>query len=729
MSTFQAKVCLRLILSVYLLGSFGVALSQTKSAKATDEHPAKPPEVKHENAPLSPSAISGGVSISDDAAATPDASAMLDVSVTGSAKKGVLVPRMTQAQRVAIASPATGLLLYQTDGTAGFYFYNGAAWTQITTGGGSGLSLPYSGTGSSPASLFSVNNTGTGDGLYGKGGVGVRGEANATNGFGVYGRTASISSYSSGYVGAAAIWGTSDSSVGVYGTSNSNVGVAGVGGVGVRGQANTTNGFGVYGRTASISSFPSGYVGSAAIWGNSDSAVGVYGTSNSNAGVAGVSDSGRGVYGQSETRSGVYGTSQTGPGVYGISSTTAGVLGVAQNNGIGVFGSSTTGLAGVQGTGVTGVYGTGSTSGVVGVGNTSGFGVSGANIGSGAGVYGGSTSGNAIQADKGLTETGRALYLLNSNPNNAANVLEVHNSGTGRAGMFTIENSQNFANALEANVISGNGDGVHASAQYGTGVSGSSVHSVGVYGLTVGDGGVLGVSQGATLGCSGVIGTNLSSSSGFGVYGHTFSTSNFTSSYVGAAGVWGNSGSFAGVYGTSGTNVGVAGVSNSSHGVYGYSNTGYGLYCDGNGAYTGSWSHVSDQRFKTNVSILQDAISRVRRLRGVTFQWKKDEFPEMNFSKELQIGFIAQEIEKIYPEVVHTDNKGVKSVDYANLTPILVEAIKEQQNTIQKLEGRIAAIENRQEASWRIEERLSQVERLLNHGPASPGSVVTVKAK
>ncbi len=59
---------------------------------------------------------------------TPDNSAALDITATD---KGMLVPRMTQAQRTAIASPATGLLLYQTDAAAGFYYFNGAVWTLL----------------------------------------------------------------------------------------------------------------------------------------------------------------------------------------------------------------------------------------------------------------------------------------------------------------------------------------------------------------------------------------------------------------------------------------------------------------------------------------------------------------------------------------------------------------------------------------------------------------------
>ena len=62
--------------------------------------------------------------------ASPNASAVLDVTSTTS---GMLVPRMTTAQRTAIASPASSLIVFQTDGTAGFYYYKGAAWQYLNT--------------------------------------------------------------------------------------------------------------------------------------------------------------------------------------------------------------------------------------------------------------------------------------------------------------------------------------------------------------------------------------------------------------------------------------------------------------------------------------------------------------------------------------------------------------------------------------------------------------------
>ena len=59
---------------------------------------------------------------------TPNTSSLLELSSTS---KGLLVPRMTEAQKNAISSPAQGLLIYQTDGTIGFYNYDGSNWSQL----------------------------------------------------------------------------------------------------------------------------------------------------------------------------------------------------------------------------------------------------------------------------------------------------------------------------------------------------------------------------------------------------------------------------------------------------------------------------------------------------------------------------------------------------------------------------------------------------------------------
>ena len=84
--------------------------------------------------------------------ASANASSILDVQST---TQGMLLPRMTTAQRNAISSPATGLMIYQTDGTTGFYYWSGAAWTAVG-GGGSGTVTSVSSANLTPLFTSSV---------------------------------------------------------------------------------------------------------------------------------------------------------------------------------------------------------------------------------------------------------------------------------------------------------------------------------------------------------------------------------------------------------------------------------------------------------------------------------------------------------------------------------------------------------------------------------------------
>jgi hypothetical protein len=119
------------------------------------------------------------------------------------------------------------------------------------------------------------------------------------------------------------------------------------------------------------------------------------------------------------------------------------------------------------------------------------------------------------------------------------------------------------------------------------------------------------------------------------------------------------------------------------------------MYCEGDGLINGSWAAVSDARFKQNVEELDGALDRVLALRGVTFDWRRDDFPERHFSARRGLGFIAQEVEEIYPELVITGPDGYKSVEYAKVGPILVEAIKAQQKVIEDLTRRLERLERR----------------------------------
>ena len=112
------------------------------------------------------------------------------------------------------------------------------------------------------------------------------------------------------------------------------------------------------------------------------------------------------------------------------------------------------------------------------------------------------------------------------------------------------------------------------------------------------------------------------------------------------------------------------------------------LHVAGNGLFTGTVTAncgvlaCSDIRYKKNINPLSNSLSNVLSLNGIYYNWDNEKFADKAFNDKRQIGFSAQELETLYPEMVHTDDDGYKAVDYSRLTPVLVEAMKEQQQMI-----------------------------------------------
>jgi len=99
---------------------------------------------------------------------------------------------------------------------------------------------------------------------------------------------------------------------------------------------------------------------------------------------------------------------------------------------------------------------------------------------------------------------------------------------------------------------------------------------------------------------------------------------------------------------------------------------------DVNGAIrcVGAVNTTSDARLKQHVRPLAGALAGVQRLRGVRYTFRRADFPALNLPAGEQVGLLAQEMEKVYPELVSTDEQGFKAVNYAQLAPVLIEAIK-----------------------------------------------------
>jgi len=112
--------------------------------------------------------------------------------------------------------------------------------------------------------------------------------------------------------------------------------------------------------------------------------------------------------------------------------------------------------------------------------------------------------------------------------------------------------------------------------------------------------------------------------------------------------------------------------------------------------YAHEHTYFSDIRLKTDVQEISDPLARVLTLHGIQFYWNENASTELELSNRPQVGFIAQEVELVFPELVIIDPQtGYKTIDYAKLTPILVEAVREQQTRIEELEQEVEALQKK----------------------------------
>ncbi len=173
-----------------------------------------------------------------------------------------------------------------------------------------------------------------------------------------------------------------------------------------------------------------------------------------------------------------------------------------------------------------------------------------------------------------------------------------------------------------------------------------------------------------------------------GVQGRVFPTGNFTYRAV-QANITGGNGINYGVY------------SDASGGVSNFAG-----YFVGNVTVTGTFSNPSDRKFKQDIRQEAEVLSRIMQVQPSNYEFNQvGIFEKFHFAKGMQHGFIAQDLEKIFPELVNneistipgTKNERIeyKSVNYIGMIPVLTKAIQEQQAYIEQLEQRIEALENK----------------------------------
>lgn len=124
----------------------------------------------------------------------------------------------------------------------------------------------------------------------------------------------------------------------------------------------------------------------------------------------------------------------------------------------------------------------------------------------------------------------------------------------------------------------------------------------------------------------------------------------------------------------------------------------------GNATLAGTLSENSDARLKTKISTTNNCLEKVLKMRGVNFYWDKTKRPSAE--SKMQYGFIAQEMEKIIPELVSEGADGYKTINYIGVIPVLTNAIKEQQDQIKDLK------QENEELKSTLEELIKRVNAL-----------------
>jgi|GEM_PF-4163152 len=146
-------------------------------------------------------------------------------------------------------------------------------------------------------------------------------------------------------------------------------------------------------------------------------------------------------------------------------------------------------------------------------------------------------------------------------------------------------------------------------------------------------------------------------------------------------------------------------------GVFGIASTSpansHAVYANGDISYTGSLNMVSDFNLKKDIENFASVLDKVMQLNPTTYEFKHTEYPFLNLAQEKQYGFIAQEVQQIFPEIVESslhsgaingsedvgNQVELLSMSYIELIPVLTKAIQEQQNLITQLQQQVADLQ------------------------------------
>ncbi|OWZ20949.1 Endosialidase chaperone [Phytophthora megakarya] len=115
-------------------------------------------------------------------------------------------------------------------------------------------------------------------------------------------------------------------------------------------------------------------------------------------------------------------------------------------------------------------------------------------------------------------------------------------------------------------------------------------------------------------------------------------------------------------------------------------------------SYAVAHTATSDRRLKTAIQDVTSAQETIRKLRPVTYEWKRNAFPSRNFPAGVFSGFLADEVKEILPDLVHEDSDGWKALNYVGLLPHLVRAMQELQGQLEASQKQMRSFQQQLQA-------------------------------
>ena len=237
--------------------------------------------------------------------------------------------------------------------------------------------------------------------------------------------------------------------------------------------------------------------------------------------------------------------------------------------------------------------------------------------------------------------------------------------------------------AVKNVIATGTGSYNHIYSFVGQAQTGANNYLYGAYGLSYSS---TPISYGRTYGVYGLAG-NATSGYNYGLYGYLYGTNNGTA-----------------VFGTTSGDISISGK--------------YAGYFRGDVYITGLLStntlavRSSDEKYKTNIVTLtsSEASDKIEKVRPTTYNLKQQEITSADSSKvtylydpdsevftKRKYGFIAQELQDVFPDLVYTLQDGTLSIDYTGMIPVIVQALQEQQGKIEEMEAIISELKKKVE--------------------------------